>query len=85
MRTIALAMAKEYGAQGIRVRHFIIDGVIAGKKIKRHLPELAEKLGEEVMINIEGIVNSYSFLHNQSPPSWTLELDLHISIDEWYK
>ena len=35
------------------------------------------------MINIEGIVNSYVFLHNQSPQSWTFELDLRTSIEKW--
>jgi NAD(P)-dependent dehydrogenase (short-subunit alcohol dehydrogenase family) len=83
LRTLAQAMAKEYGAKGIHVGHVIIDGAIAGEKIKRHLPELAEKLGEEGMINIEGIVNSYAFLHNQSPQSWTFELDLRTSIEKW--
>ncbi len=48
----------------------------------RHLPELVEKLGEEGMINIEGIVNSYAFLYNQSPQSWTFELDLRTSIEK---
>ena len=81
--TLAQAMAKEYGAKGIHVGHVIIDSAIAGEKIKRHLPELAEKLGEEGMINIEGIVNSYAFLHNQSPQSWTFELDLRTSIEKW--
>ena len=76
LRILAQAMAKEYGAKGIHVGHVIIDGAIAREKIKRHLPELAEKLGEEGMINIEGIVNSYVFLHNQSPQSWIFELDL---------
>jgi NAD(P)-dependent dehydrogenase (short-subunit alcohol dehydrogenase family) len=83
LRTLAQAMAKEYGAKGIHVGHVIIDGAIAGEKIKRHLPELTKKLGEEGMINIEGIVNSYAFLHNQSPQSWTFELDLRTSIEKW--
>jgi hypothetical protein len=69
--------------KGNSVGHVIIDGAIAGEKIKRHLPELSEKLGEEGMINIEGIVNSYAFLHNQSPQSWTFELDLRTSIEKW--
>ena len=82
MRTLAQAMAKEYGAKGIHVGHVIIDGAIAGEKIKRHLPELTKKLGEKGMINIEGIVNSYAFLYNQSPQSWTFELDLRTSIEK---
>jgi predicted amidohydrolase len=76
-------MAKEYGPQGIHVGHLIIDGAIAGEKIKRHLPELAEKLGEDGMIKIEGIVDSYVHLYHQSPQSWTFELDLRTSIEKW--
>lgn len=83
LRTLAQAMAKEYGAQGIHVGHLIIDGAIAGEKIKRHLPELAEKLGEDGMIKIEGIVDSYVHLYHQSPQSWTFELDLRTSIEKW--
>ena len=45
-------MAKEYGEKGIHVGHVIIEGAITWEKIKRHLPELAEKIGEEGMKNI---------------------------------
>ena len=83
LRILAQAMAKEYGTKGIHVGHVIIDGAIAGDKIKRYLPDLAEKLGEEGMINLEGIVDSYSYLYNQSPQSWTFELDLRTSIEKW--
>ena len=83
LRILAQAMAKEYGPRGIHVGHVVVDGAIAGDKIKRHLPELAEKLGEEGMINIEGIVESYSYLYNQSPQSWTFELDMRTSIEKW--
>ena len=83
LRILAQAMAKEYGTKGIHVGHVIIDGAIAGDKIKRNLPELAEKLGKEGMINLEGIVDSYSYLYHQSPQSWTFELDLRTSIEKW--
>ena len=83
LRTLAQAMAKEYGPQGIHVGHVIIDGAIAGEKIKRHLPELAKKLGEDGMIKIEGIVDGYEYLYNQSPQAWTFELDLRTYIEKW--
>ncbi|MCH2267301.1 MAG: SDR family NAD(P)-dependent oxidoreductase, partial [SAR324 cluster bacterium] len=67
LRTLAQAMAKEYGPRGIHVGHVVIDGAIAGDKIMRHLPELAKKLGEDGMIKIEGIVDGYEYLYNQSP------------------
>ena len=83
LRTLAQAMAKEYGPKGIHVGHVIIDGAIAGDKIKRRLPELAKKLGEDGMIKIEGIVDGYVYLYNQLPQAWTFELDLRTSIEKW--
>ena len=83
LRTLAQAMAKEYGPKGIHVGHVVIDGAIAGEKIKRHLPELAKKLGEDGMIKIEGIVDGYEYLYNQSPQAWTFELDLRTYIEKW--
>jgi hypothetical protein len=49
----------------------------------RHLPELAKKLGEDGMINLEGIVESYVHLYRQSTGAWTFELDLRTSIEKW--
>ena len=66
-------MAKEYGPHGIHIGHIVIDGVINGEKIKKNNPDLAEKLGDKGMINIEGIVESYVHLFNQSPSAWTFE------------
>ena len=83
LRILAQAMAKEYGTKGIHVGHVIIDGAIAGDKIMRRLPELAKKLGEEGMINLEGIVESYVHLYSQSAGAWTFELDLRTSIEKW--
>jgi len=83
LRTLAQAMAKEYGPKGIHVGHVVIDGAIAGDKIMRHLPELAKKLGEDGMINLEGIVESYVHLYRQSAGAWTFELDLRTSIEKW--
>ena len=83
LRTLAQAMAKEYGPKGIHVGNVVIDGAIAGDKIMRHLPELAKKLGEDGMINLEGIVESYVHLYRQSTGAWTFELDLRTSIEKW--
>jgi len=83
LRTLAQAMAKEYGPKGIHIGHVIIDGAIAGDKIMLHRPELAKKLGENGMIKIEGIVDGYLYLYNQLPQAWTFELDLRTSIEKW--
>jgi len=83
LRALAQAMAKEYGPRGIHVGHIVVDGAIAGDKIKKNLPDIAKKLGDEGMINIEGIVDSYVYLYNQSPNAWTFEIDLRTSIEKW--
>ena len=83
LRTLAQAMAKEYGPDGIHVGHMIIDGTIAGDKVIKGNPDYASKLGEAGMVNLDGIVDSYVHLYRQKPQAWTFELDLRTSIENW--
>ena len=83
LRTLAQAMAKEYGPQGIHVGHVVVDGAIAGEKIMNRIPNFAEKLDEGRLINLEGIVDGYVFLYKQSTQAWTFELDLRTSKEKW--
>ena len=83
LRTLAQAMAKEYAADGIHVGHVVVDGAIGGEKIMNLLPEYAEKLGEEGMISIEGIVDGYVFLYRQARRAWTFEIDVRTSKEKW--
>ena len=83
MRNLAQAMAKEYGADGIHVGHVVVDGAIGGDKIMGAFPDYAEKLGEEGMISIEGIVDGFVFLHRQPRRAWTFELDVRTSKEKW--
>ena len=83
LRTLAQAMAKEYGPQGIHIGHVVIDGAIAGEKIMNRIPNFAEKLDERRLINLEGIVDGYVFLYKQSAQAWTFELDLRTSKEKW--
>ena len=83
LRTLAQAMAKEYGPDGIHVGHMIIDGTIAGDKVIKGNPDYALKLGEAGMVNLDGIVDSYVHLYRQQPQAWTFELDLRTSIENW--
>ena len=83
LRTLAQAMAKEYGPDGIHVGHMIIDGTIAGDKVIKENPDYASKLGEAGMVNLDGIVDSYVHLYHQKPQAWTFELDLRTSIENW--
>ncbi len=83
LRNLAQAMAKEYGRDGIHVGHVVIDGPIGGEKIKLGVPEYAAKLGDEGMINIDGIVDGYVYLYQQPRQAWTFELDVRTSLEKW--
>ena len=82
-RALAQAMAKEYATDGVHVGHVVIDGPIAGEKIKKGLPEYAARLGEAGMISIQGIVDAYELLYDQPPNAWTFELDIRTSLEKW--
>ena len=83
LRTLAQAMSKEYAPEGIHVGHVVVDGAIGGEKIMTLLPQYAEKLGEEGMISIEGIVDGYVFLYRQPRRAWTFEIDVRTSKESW--
>ena len=83
LRTLAQALAKEYGPENIHVGHVIVDGAINGEKIRTRWPDYAEKLGQEGMISIDGIVDAYEYLYKQPATAWTFELDLRTSIESW--
>jgi NAD(P)-dependent dehydrogenase (short-subunit alcohol dehydrogenase family) len=83
LRTLAQAMAKEYAEDGVHVGHVVIDGAIGGDKIRKGLPEYAEKLGEEGLISLDGIVDGFVYLYGQPPTAWTFELDVRTSRERW--
>jgi NAD(P)-dependent dehydrogenase (short-subunit alcohol dehydrogenase family) len=83
LRTMAQALAKEVGPEGVHVAHVIIDGTIAGDKIRNHAPEYAKKLGEAGMIDLQGIVDAYEFLYKQEKSAWSFELDIRTAIENW--
>ncbi|NJN51796.1 MAG: SDR family NAD(P)-dependent oxidoreductase [Gammaproteobacteria bacterium] len=83
LRNLAQAMAKEYGPQRIHVGHVVIDGPIGGDKIIKGLPEYANKLGEEGLINLEGIVDAFQYLYKQPRTAWSFEVDVRTSQERW--
>jgi NAD(P)-dependent dehydrogenase (short-subunit alcohol dehydrogenase family) len=76
LRSLAQAMAREFGPQGIHVAHVIIDGAIDGDKINQRLPDYAKSKGEDGMLNIDAIAAAFWYLHTQHRSAWTQELDL---------
>lgn len=83
LRTLAQALAKEYGPEHIHVGHVIVDGAINGEKIRTRWPDYADKLGEEGMVSIDGIVDAYEFLYRQPATAWSFEVDLRTSVETW--
>lgn len=83
LRNLAQAMAKECGADGIHVGHVVIDGAIGGDKIRQRLPELAEKLGEDGLVDIQTIVDGFEYLYKQTPRGWSFEIDVRTGIETW--
>ena len=83
LRNMAQAMAKEHGEDGIHVGHVVVDGAINGEKIQNLVPQYAKQLGDEGMINIEGIVNGFAFLYNQPRNAWSFEIDVRTSKEKW--
>ncbi len=83
LRNLAQAMAKEYGPEFIHVGHVVIDGPIGGDKIIRGFPEYANRLGEEGLINLEGIVDAFQYLYKQPRTAWSFEVDVRTSQEKW--
>lgn len=76
LRMLAQSMAREFGPQGVHVAHVVIDGVILGNKTKTLLPEMIDQRGEDGLLKLEAIAETYWQLHQQHPSAWTHELDL---------
>jgi NAD(P)-dependent dehydrogenase (short-subunit alcohol dehydrogenase family) len=81
LRTLAQAMAKEYGPDGVHVGHVVVDGGIAGEKIFTRFPGAAER--EDSFIAIEGLVAAFAFLHGQPRNAWSFEVDVRTHKETW--
>lgn len=76
LRALAQGMAREFGPQGIHVAHVIIDGVIDGDRAHAQFPALVSSKGEDGLLNLDAITETYWSLHCQHKSAWTQELDL---------
>lgn len=83
LRGLAQAMARDWGPRGVHVAHVVIDGAIGGEKIRRGLPQIAERLGEEGMVGLEGLADAYWSLHQQPRTAWTHEIDVRTLKETW--
>lgn len=83
LRNMAQAMAKEYGQDGIHVGHVVVDGGILGEKIMSRRPDIVDRVGEDGLISIEGIVDAFVYLHSQPRSAWSFEVDVRTSKENW--
>jgi NAD(P)-dependent dehydrogenase (short-subunit alcohol dehydrogenase family) len=76
LRMISQSMAREYGPHGIHVAHVVVDGGIAGERLLRRAPDLLKERGEDGLLGIDAIAETYWHIHKQQRSAWTQEIDL---------
>ncbi len=76
LRALAQGLAREYSPEGIHVVHTIIDGVINGDRAEKQFPDYYQSKGEQGLLKLEAIADTYWSIHCQHRSAWTHELDL---------
>ena len=76
LRMISQSMAREYGPLGIHVAHVVIDGGIDGDRLRRGRPQIVEERGEDGLLGIDAIAETYWHLYRQPRSAWAQEIDL---------
>jgi len=76
LRVIAQSMAREYGPLGIHVAHVVIDGGINGDRLRNRVPSVVAQRGEDGLLGIDAIAQTYWHIHRQPRSAWTQEIDL---------
>jgi len=76
LRMIAQSMAREYGPQGIHVAHVVIHGGIDGDRLRTRRPETVRERGEDGLLGIDAIADTYWHIHRQPRSAWAQEVDL---------
>jgi NAD(P)-dependent dehydrogenase (short-subunit alcohol dehydrogenase family) len=76
LRMIAQSMAREYGPLGIHVAHVVVDGGIDGERLRSRRPEAVRERGEDGLLGIDAIADTYWHIHRQQRSAWAQEIDL---------
>ena len=76
LRMISQSMAREFGPAGIHVAHVVIDGGINGDRLRKGAPAMAMERGEDGLLGIDAIAETYWHIHRQQRSAWTQEIDL---------
>jgi NAD(P)-dependent dehydrogenase (short-subunit alcohol dehydrogenase family) len=76
LRALAQGMAREFSPHGVHVVHTIIDGVIDGERARTQFAQYVASKGDDGLLQLEAIAQTYWAIHQQHPSAWTHELDL---------
>jgi NAD(P)-dependent dehydrogenase (short-subunit alcohol dehydrogenase family) len=76
LRMVAQSMAREFGPAGIHVAHVVIDGGINGDRLRNARPQVIEERGEDGLLGIDAIADTFWHLHLQPKSAWAQEVDL---------
>lgn len=76
LRSLSQSLAREFGPQGVHVAHVVIDGGIDGERLRGNAPQRVAQAGEDGLLQLDAIAESYWQLHVQHRSAWTQELDL---------
>ena len=76
LRMISQSMAREYGAKGVHVAHVVIDGGINGHRLRSRRPQIVDERGEDGLLGVDAIAETYWQIHRQPRSAWTQEVDL---------
>jgi NAD(P)-dependent dehydrogenase (short-subunit alcohol dehydrogenase family) len=76
LRMISQSMAREYGPLGIHVAHVVIDGGIDGERLRTRAPDMVKARGEDGLLAVDAIAETYWHIHTQPRSAWAQEIDL---------
>lgn len=76
LRAVAESMARSFGPRGIHVAHVVIDGGIDGELLRTRAPAMAAQRGDDGLLALDGIAETYWQLHRQERTTWTFETEL---------
>lgn len=76
LRMISQSMAREYGPLGLHVAHVVIDGGIDGERLRTRAPDMVKARGEDGLLAVDAIAETYWHLHRQPRSAWAQEIDL---------
>ena len=83
LRMLAQSLAREFGPAGIHVAHIVIDGAVNGDRLRTHLGDYLNSLGEDGSLSPDAIADAYWYLHSQPRTAWTHEIDLRPFKETW--